>query len=461
MRSCEMLQRLVFALITLVLIKPDFAWCSTNWGLSARASGMGNAFVAAVGDPSALFCNPAGLVRIPTWRFSVHYTRESRYDFGEGESPFTACGILVVPLQDRMSVAVCGLKNGSWADHTGVVTRNLEGLGFAAQVNRRLAVGMSAKSIHNSNYGNTRGEDLDLGALFQATADLRLGMAVQNLLAADVRSEAASRPEPSRAVKAGFVYRIERFRGEVAFDLALNNVAGGTPVGDLQSNLGMEKQILETGWLDFKLRAGCTLGRENGQQIRQPSVGWGVVCRGARSVCEVDYSWQGYPYETSETSVGDHRISITIYPRIPKSQDKLTMREGTPYVHEPRKPDETDFSSFASDDHQMRKFPIRAEQILIGKDKYLLFLAELEPGIRVSRWQLCIYSQYAGSHSGQEPGLQLVNTIEGCVMPAGSILWDMKIDGTKPKPGKYLYRLEVSTPQGESRKSESRSFTVR
>ena len=55
-----------------------------NFGFSARAMGLGRAYVALADDPSAVFWNPAGLEYVPRISFSLFHTslyEGATYDF--------------------------------------------------------------------------------------------------------------------------------------------------------------------------------------------------------------------------------------------------------------------------------------------------------------------------------------------------------------------------------------------
>jgi len=90
------------------LLYANSALGSGNWGNSARAIGMGNAFVAVADDPSAIFYNPAGLVNLKTWQIYFLYDRKSKYGLADQENPFLAAGALVAPLRKNLCLGISG-----------------------------------------------------------------------------------------------------------------------------------------------------------------------------------------------------------------------------------------------------------------------------------------------------------------------------------------------------------------
>ncbi len=459
MRKPRIRYGLVWAAALSTLLTADPTLGSVDWGSSARATGMGNAFVAVAGDPSTLFYNPAGLADIRTWMFYAHYARKSKYGLGETENPFLASGVLVAPLRDDLCLGLSGLKRSSWADRTGLVSNNVEGLSIAARLNSRLAVGLSAKSIHNSNYGNQKGADFDLGTLFQLTPGLRLGLAVENLLAADIGADAgvSSIVErgPTRAGKTGLLWHVDQLHGDIAFDLVLDDMHGGTEANYLRSHLGIETQVLQTERLNLALRAGYSAGKEYGRNVRQPALGWGIRYRGARSVCQIDYSWQHYPYQPNETSVGDHRVSVTIYPRMPQSGEKLPpQKEATRAALTQR----WDRDALVPKSQRKPMMSVRTEQLLGGQEQFVIFLVQPGAVAHVAEWKLHIYADNAG---GNKAELGPLTTLHGWAMPANSVLWDLKLEGEKIPSGTYYYRLEVSDTRSNSWTSDLGSFRIR
>ena len=156
--------RLVLILSFLLLASPCLGY--DNLGNSARATGMGNAFVGLADDPSAIFYNPAGLSQLKAWHVSFLYDRKSKYGLTDDENPFLASGVVAFPIRENLCVGVSGCQSGSWSDPTQVVTNNIGQLSLSAQVDHQISLGFSGKFLNNSNFGKKKGADFDLGILY-------------------------------------------------------------------------------------------------------------------------------------------------------------------------------------------------------------------------------------------------------------------------------------------------------
>ncbi len=438
---------------------------SGNWGNSARAIGMGNAFVAVADDPSAIFYNSAGLANLKTWQMYFLYDRKSKYGLSDHENPFLASGAFVFPLLRNLSIGLSGSQRGSWADPTGVVTNNMGQLSLSTQLSSQISVGLSGKFLYNSNYGNKKGVDFDLGILFHPASLLWLGLAGENLLATDVRPDGIGQanitPYPTRTGRVGISYAIDNFNTRLAFDLILKNVRQPAEKTYLQTGMGIERWVLNTSRIGFALRVGYTLGKECDQDVRQPALGAGLRYKGTPVQFQIDYSWQKYPYKTNLKSTGDHRIAITIHPTIIKPDFKSELRENATLKRGKSDKDKSEMIIFSPYDYSKFGMDIRAEQITTGRDKYILFLLEPQADFNIAEWELYIcMDKPEGINQAQiEP--YLLKTLHGWAMPGFSVLWDLKVNGEEVQRGKYFYSLFLIDTNGNGWASTWRSFRVR
>jgi len=448
---------------TLLYANPTLG--SDSWGNSARAIGMGNAFVAVADDPSAIFYNPAGLVNLKTWQMYFLYDRKSKYGLADQENPFLATGALVIPLRKNLSLGISGSQRGSWADPTDVVTNNIGQLSLSTQINPQISVGLSGKFLYNSNYGNKRGADFDLGILFHPASHLWLGLAGENLLATDMRpggfDESNITLHPTRTGRLGMSYAMDNFDTRLALDLILKNVQKPTVKNYLQSSVGIEGWILNTSQVDLALRAGYTLGKEYDQDVRQPALGGGLRYKGARWEFQIDYSWQKHPYQAAEKSAGDHRISLTIHPTIVKYSSKVGLKENVTLRREKPDQEKSEKTIFSPYDCSKFQMDSRVEQISPGKDKYVLFLLKPEIDFNIAEWKLYICKDKPKGLSQAQIAPHLLKTLHGRVLPGFSVLWDLKVNGKKVKRGKYFYSLLLIDARGNRWASTWRSFRVR
>jgi len=447
------------------LLYASSALGSSNWGNSARAIGMGNAFVAVADDPSAVFYNSAGLVNLKTWQIYLLYDKKSKYGLADKENPFLASGVVVVPLRKKLSLGISGSQMGSWADPTTVVTNNIGQLSLSTRLNSHISVGGSGKFLYNSNYGNKKGVDFDLGILFHPVSHLWVGLAGENLLATDMRPDGVDPSNitlyPTRIGRLGMSYAMDDFHTRLAFDVILKNVKKSTEKNYLQSCVGVEGWILNTSRVDFALRAGYTLGEEYEQDVKQPALGGGLRYKGAGWGFQIDYSWQKHPYQPTEKSAGDHRISITIHPTLLKLSSKAGLEENV--IPRRRKSDQEKPEKVIASTYDYSKFQMdsRVERISTGKDKYVLFLLEPKIDFNVAEWKLYICKDKPKGLNQVRMEPYLLKTLSGRGMPGFGVLWDLKVKGKRVKKGKYFYSLVMIDTRGSRWASTWRSFRVR
>jgi hypothetical protein len=156
-----------------------------NAGASARAQGMGSAFVGVADDSSALFWNPAGLGSLPYTELALHHD-----SWLAGILEETA--VLGMPMGDlggfgaSLSYVDYGSLPGYDANGSGTSDYSADrygiGVGWGKQILPELSAGASLKgsmqSVAGSNYSDIAA---DLGLLWLPIQDLRVGLAYSNL----------------------------------------------------------------------------------------------------------------------------------------------------------------------------------------------------------------------------------------------------------------------------------------
>ncbi len=462
-------QRVRLGIIALVafftLIYANPATGSGNWSNSARAIGMGNAFVAVADDPSVIFYNSAGLANLKTWQTYFLYDKKSKYGLADQEKPFLASGALVVPLAKDLSLGISGSQRGSWADPTVVVTNNIGQLTLSTQLVPQISVGVSGKFLYNSNYGNKKGADFGVGILYHPASSLWLGLAGENLLATDMLPDGFDESNvtlyPTRTGRLGMSYLFDNLDARLACDIVLKNVKGPTEKNYLQTSMGIEEWVLNTNRVALALRAGYTLGKEYDQDVRQPALGGGLRYKGAQLEFQIDYSWQKYPYQATKKSAGDHRISLTIHPTMVKPNSKAGHQESVTFRERKSDQERSKKARFISYDYSKLQMNSQVAQISTGKDKSVLFLLKPEINFNIAEWTLYICKDKPKGLNQAQIEPYLLKTLHGRVMPGLSVLWDLKVNGKRVKRGKYFYSLVLIDTEGDRWASTWRSFRVR
>ncbi|MFQ6032529.1 MAG: OmpP1/FadL family transporter [Candidatus Zixiibacteriota bacterium] len=456
---------LVLVLISLLLANPGFGY--DNLGNSARATGMGNAFVGLADDPSAIFYNPAGLARLKTWHLSLLYDKKSKYGLTDNENPFLASGVVVFPIRNNFWVGVSGCQRGSWSDPTQVVTNNIGQLSLSAQVNDQIALGFSGKFLYNSNFGKKKGADFDLGVLYQPIKSFSVGIAGENLLATDMRPEVSERSSllgySTRKGKVGlcYIYGIRDFLTKIVVDFVLKDVRQPMRKTYVQESFGIEHWIFNQKEMSFALRGGYTLGKDYGLDYKQPAFGCGLRYKGKEIIFQIDYSWQKYPYQPTERFAGDHRLSFTFSPATGKEISEVVKRESPLALKEKQKIGGPQKS--ITPDSEILKFGLNSKVVNVStkRNKSVVFLLRPQIDLDIYEWKLYICSAKPPGWNEDQIEPYLVKRIKGKGMPGFGVVWDLGFKNWEVEKGKYFYALILVDREGQSWHSTWRSFRVK
>ncbi len=319
------LRKIFFSTLFFLILGTGLAFSYDNLGTSARAVGMGNAFVAVADDPSTVFYNPAGLARLRGVHFSMMYDRGSVWGYALDEKPYVGFGSLVYPLSGNSGVlAFSGGRKASWSSNSQIVGQNILSLSYARSIGPMSSVGLNAKLLSNSKVDKKTGFEVDFGLLFPITDRFSFGLAGENLLGTDMTPDSgvmpASPQTPSlfnysrRQYKVGMSVSLPTGTNStrIAYDVIVKdkkNFSSSTPY---LNSLGVEQGISLIPGNAFFLRAGYTFGKDYNQDYKQWA--WGIsykVATGSNTI-QIDYSYQSYPFETQTSLVGDHRLGLTI-----------------------------------------------------------------------------------------------------------------------------------------------------
>jgi long-subunit fatty acid transport protein len=156
-------------------------------GIGARAVGMGNAFVAAANDVTALYWNPAGLARLRTNEATFMHANwfvESKFDFASVALNLGAAGTLGIQFtsltipEEPVRTILQPEGTGELFDGGSVAL----GLGYAYNITEDLSIGFGVKYINETIWhSSASGFAGDLGALFDThIAGMRIGMSISN-----------------------------------------------------------------------------------------------------------------------------------------------------------------------------------------------------------------------------------------------------------------------------------------
>jgi hypothetical protein len=195
-----------------------FASPSQQVPVGPRAIALGSAFTAIADDGTALFWNPAGLVRVGHQEVSGSYADLFHAGIRDNYASF------VLPLSPEQAVAM-GWYHSGFDDHELAFGENHVQLGYAARITPWLDAGASGKLVTQSigldgtSVRQGRGLGLNLGVMAAPFDRLRLGLVGQDVFGTRVDDGAGgSQLLYPRNFRVGAAYSLARW-GTAAFDL--------------------------------------------------------------------------------------------------------------------------------------------------------------------------------------------------------------------------------------------------
>jgi hypothetical protein len=491
-----------FAFITLLsLVSVGQAY--DNWGASVVATGMGGAYVAVAGDPSGIFYNPAGLAKISQYMLYGMYNRQSLYGYISDEKPYTIATTGALPFSQGV-IALGFAQRGSWANQTRVVTHNFLALSYARMFSSKVSMGANAKFLFNSNYGSKSGADVDLGLMVFANRRLTFGLAGENLASSDTEPDDLGTYflYNRRQLKFGLAYELNggEYRTKFGFDTIFKEKKGFARQGNNLNNIGIEQILPFSSKSLVILRAGYSLGKDYNQDFNSYAFGFSYELKSDNKLYRFDYSYQDYPFKSSESMAGDNRLALTIAFGTPsnvnsfaRQKEKLDLAtlskkepvketgeskklspQGTDQIKPnadtsvppmPQGEIDTTSQTIAQSTPEEKKgvaSPAAAgifkslmisSQTKSNKDKSYLLLFEynLEKELEsVSEWKILISSSPSDSFLTKGSDAAILQTISGLGIPPTAVLWDvLGRTGKRVAPGKYYYAMYLKNKQSD------------
>ncbi len=156
-------------------------------GVGARASAMGESYVALANDASALFWNPAGLAAVPgneVMFVQTNWIADMRHDFAAIVVPFADLGTFGMYYQG-LNMDDMKVRTEYAPDGTGELFSASSfaiGVSYARQMTEKFAFGVGAKFLREQIWHETASTvAIDVGITYStAVENLRLGMAITN-----------------------------------------------------------------------------------------------------------------------------------------------------------------------------------------------------------------------------------------------------------------------------------------
>ena len=263
-----------------------------DFGSGARPIGFGGAFTAIANDANALHYNSAGLVKSKT--IQLHATRISHlgalvnYDFLAVILPISRIGTV-------------GISTDSLGDNEDIYQERQIRLAYAKSLGKKVSFGISLKNFRTSydteiesvkdnpyfSVYQTNSFSADLGFLVLPISGLQIGLAVDNLIPANVSVATGDTDRVPANIRLGIAY-------------ALNSIAATIQQESLQNIFKSAHGSAEVGW-----RNGATIIKSGVEIWINPT----IALRG------------GYSFYTSQTGV----FSIGNSLRLPLGATQLQL----------------------------------------------------------------------------------------------------------------------------------------
>lgn len=379
-------------------------------GLSARVTGLGEAFTALADDENSLYYNPAGLFRMTNTRFTLNHTQwfeDIKFDnltFGYRirDRAGIAFGISHMWMPQIQGKNEIGQNTGKLS-----VSSSIFQVGIGLPILDNVYGGATVKyfSDNLASYVSS-GFALDIGVfVYTLIPELTFGASVQNL-GAKVKYNETSQDLPF-TLRAGLAYFIRQRAINLSVDVLKSQGSG------LKVNLGGEYRVTS----NLSLRTGNQFGTGD---LFTPSFGLGLGF-------EERYILN-YTYFSNSDLGGTHRIGFTFNLFSPRG------------------------NTYRSQDNRSRLSGKRVDKISVRKPRNLrVFFRQGRMVIQWSKVENAHYNVYA-RYSGKSGWKKITKT------PLTQNGIDYKIPIV---PGRYYFRVTALVNHVESHFSEEAYIDVK
>lgn len=267
-------------------------------GIGARPIGMGGTYAGIADDVNTIYWNPAGLAQIKGKELSAQHIvwfQEVNYEYLAYAQPIGNLGtfglaisyLYLDDIERRETDTDTPIDTFRAAD--GALT-----LAYGKKLSKNLLLGVNLKYIYQTIYDKiAQGAAVDLGALYQFTSKLQVGLVAQNL-GTPIEFIEQSDPLPLN-IKLGVGYKL--LKDKLTLGLDVNYPMDN----NLNANIGAEYN-LKFGNFSFPIRAGYKTLNDF-KTIDGLGVGLG-------------FSWTGYALDIAWVPYGDlgntYRVSLKI-----------------------------------------------------------------------------------------------------------------------------------------------------
>ena len=233
-------------------------------GISARAQGMGNAFVAISEDVTALYWNPAGLAYLFRRELQIQHAEQFggsiNHDVFLFGMPFARGGLgLGIIRLGVDNIALTSLEDPTKPlspENRPVLTQRVGTTDYAIQMayahtfHAKIQAGATLKLIRrNLNIGTGTGYGLDLGVLYPINQHLRLGVVLRNATQTKIAFNTGIKDtlKPSLLMGLAYTHPIAMLKGKLTGSISFHFGEEKSGVEGVQGiQIGTEYMLKQT-----------------------------------------------------------------------------------------------------------------------------------------------------------------------------------------------------------------------
>ena len=513
--------RVISILVIVAMASSCYAGIDNTVG--ARGEGMGFSYGAIAAEPFGALYNPANIAFVQGWQTQFQYMRPTHYGFAiPSESPYAGLAGINYYRQGLGNIALNINQIGSTSSPTTVTTTTSAVLSYARLLSPNLSAGASGRYILETNFGERKAFDLDVGLNFRPAVDFAIAASGENLVKSKLSPDWTNTPE--------HLNRKMRLTGAwlVPTSSLLGSFMGGwqmTQSGESETintsliNLASEWWIGTNSNISFGVRGGYTFGKANLADEKTDYKRWhggmSLNFNMAGRDLRFDYGLRTYPFEGNDELNADHFLSVSygfggvpdygrkkeepsvatskIYetakplppvvappPAPPAAVAQLPPAKPAevqvepapaPAVEQPPMAPSTGTEPAVINPEQKSQTPVQdylkldlgldVSDINLAGDRRIIFFLRPMKVVKLTSWQFYIFKARLKTWSEEKAESFSLHKVEGKGIPPINVIWNGLLnDGMMMPSGKYFFIIAGEDKFGQRYISEWCKFTL-
>jgi len=485
--------------------------------IGARGQGIGFSFSTLADEPFGALFNPAGIAFNKGWQTQLQYARPTRYGFTiEKESPYYGLVGANYHFERIGNLAFNFNQIGSTSDPTTVTTVSVAALSYARLLAPSLAAGATAKYTFETNFGERKAVDFDLGFSYRPNANYAVAAVAENLLKAKYTPDwnhSTLHLDRNFRVSGGYFVPLNNVSGAFLAGWQMNQTGETETVSSSLVNFGAEWWFGTNSNIAFGIRGGYTTGQAvlnlNGEKedYSRMHAGLSLDFNVAGRDLRLDYGFRNYPFEGNDELNADHTFAmsygfggvpsygkqhnqekaraankepmkvsplppppaqsqnqpvapVTVAPVTPPTEQAVPA---TPEVTPPTAPSGTmpAYQRPETGEYLELSLNLDVSDISMGEDRRIIFYLRPVKVVKLTSWKLFVFKAKLKDWSEEKAQAFSLHEIEGKGIPPINVIWNGLLnDGMMVPSGKYYFVLTGEDKFGQRYLSEWCKFTI-